>query len=87
MLCLTGLSVVCCEIWMMGSCCILALLLHANVVNYNENKFQWAFFSVTLSMGISSVFIANPNRTSELQDYCIRPIQWVLNRLSIKRIK
>ena len=21
-------------------------LLHANVVNYNENKFQWAFFSV-----------------------------------------
>ena len=29
---------------MMGSCCILALLLHANVVNYNEKNFNGYFF-------------------------------------------
>ena len=68
---LIGLLVVGFGSWMMGSCCIQALLLYANVVNYNENKFQWPFFSFALSMGISSEFSADHNRTTGLQDYYI----------------
>ena len=76
-LCLTGLWVVGCESWMMVSCCILALLLRANVVNYNENKFQWALFSFALSMGISAELSGT---LAGLQDYWTFALyQWALN--------
>ena len=64
-------------------------LLHANVVNYNENKFQWAFFSVGLSMGDSLEFtvgpLIEPERTLEVESPLKQIEIWILPDLDPKR--